>query len=226
MSYKKIIAFALALSLAAMSFAGCSRSDSSSGSEESSSKVQISSKETDMDDTISQLDLDFTANDLDVGYDDDTLRPNQLYTLSLPFSILDEKQGEEMLKIITEKLYVGRGLRTLPEDDSHYHGIYEGEMKVRDEAYHQGTSWAYLIGPYLRADYRIYHNKVRTLALLEPLLSTLDEQCINGITEIFDGDSPHTGKGCVTQAWSIAEVLCIYSLIKNGASNFKDTYGS
>jgi predicted glycogen debranching enzyme len=163
---------------------------------------------------------------LDVGYDDDTLRPNQLYTLSLPFSILDEKQGEEMLKIITEKLYVGRGLRTLPEDDPHYHGIYEGEMKVRDEAYHQGTSWAYLIGPYLRADYRIYHNKVRTLALLEPLLSTLDEQCINGINEIFDGDSPHTGKGCVTQAWSIAEVLCIYSLIKNGASNFKDTYGS
>ena len=70
MSYKKIIAFTLALSLAAMSFAGCSRSDSSSGSEESSSKVQISSKETDMDDTISQLDLDFTANDLDVGYDE------------------------------------------------------------------------------------------------------------------------------------------------------------
>lgn len=152
---------------------------------------------------------------LDVAYDDETLRPNQLYALSLPFALLDEKQGKEMLEIITKKLYVGKGLRTLPQDDPHYHGTYLGEMKVRDEAYHQGTAWAYLIGPFLRADYKIYHNKVRTLALLEPLLSTMNEQCINGINEIFDGDSPHTGKGCVTQAWSIAEVLCIYHMIQN-----------
>lgn len=152
----------------------------------------------------------------DVVYDDATLRPNQLYALALPFPIIDTNLGAKMVEKVYEKLYVGRGLRSLDPDHKDYHGTYTGVVEKRDHAYHQGTSWGYLIGPFLRADYALYHNKARTALLLKPLLATLDEQCINGINEIYDGDAPHTGKGCVTQAWSVAEVLCIYANILMG----------
>lgn len=152
----------------------------------------------------------------DVAYEDATMRPNQLYAFALPFPIIDQKQAASMVEKVYEQLYVGKGLRTLPADHPDYHGIYTGVVEKRDLAYHQGTAWGYLIGPFLRADYALYHNKARTALLLKPLLNSLDEQCINGINEIFDADAPHTGKGCVTQAWSVAEVLCIYAnILKN-----------
>lgn len=149
----------------------------------------------------------------DVAPSDDTFRPNQLFALSLPFSPVDRKMAKSILEKAGERLYVGVGLRTLTPGHKDYHGIYQGEMKVRDQAYHQGTAWAYLLGPYLRADYRLYHNVARTRLLLEPLLKSMDEQCIDGLNEIADGDSPHIGKGCVNQAWSIGEALCIYNMI-------------
>ena len=149
----------------------------------------------------------------DVAYEDATMRPNQLYAFALPFPIIDQKQAASMVEKVYEQLYVGKGLRTLPADHPDYHGIYTGVVEKRDLAYHQGTAWGYLIGPFLRADYALYHNKARTSLLLKPLLNSLDEQCINGINEIFDADAPHIGKGCVTQAWSVAEVLCIYANI-------------
>lgn len=149
----------------------------------------------------------------DVVPGDDTFRPNQLFALSLPFSPVDQKMAKSILEKVGERLYVGVGLRTLSPGHKDYHGIYQGEVKVRDQAYHQGTAWAYLLGPYLRADYSLYHNVARTRLLLDPLLKTLDEQCIDGLNEIADGDSPHVGRGCVSQAWSIGEALCIYNII-------------
>jgi predicted glycogen debranching enzyme len=141
---------------------------------------------------------------------DPTLRPNQLYAFSLPFPVANISIARRAFPIITEKLYVGRGLRSLTPDDPQYIGTYLGPLESRDYAYHQGTSWGYLIGPYIRTFLKLNHSREEALKLLDPLLQSINEQLIGGINEIYDGDAPHTGKGCVNQAWSVAEVLCLY----------------
>jgi len=109
--------------------------------------------------------------------------------------------------VVGRELLTPYGLRTLSPKDSAYHGRYEGDRWQRDAAYHQGTVWAWLIGPYCTALRRVYGPTADTRRLLEGLLAHLRQAGLGTISEIFDGDPPHTPRGCIAQAWSVAEVL-------------------
>ena len=140
---------------------------------------------------------------------DATLRPNQLFAISLPFSLLDDKEAKVVLKIIEEKLYTHVGLRTLPTSDLRYVGVYEGGVFKRDSSYHQGTVWSWLLGAYIDALIKIRGSKGKAQAkeVIAEFSYHLEEACIGSVSEIFDADVPNHPKGCIAQAWSVAEML-------------------
>lgn len=139
--------------------------------------------------------------------DDPSLRPNQIFAVSLPYSLLDGQKARAVLEAVTAKLLTPRGLRSLSPDDPRYVGHYRGDQWRRDSAYHQGTVWAWLIGPYVDAHLRIYRDPAAARRLLEPFFTQLSEAGIGSLGEIFEGDAPHRPCGCISQAWSVAEVL-------------------
>lgn len=146
---------------------------------------------------------------------DDHLRPNQIYAVSLPFTMLSKEQEAKIVAFIKEHLYIGCGLRSLTSDHSDYHGIYCGSLPKRDAAYHQGTAWGFLLGGFLSAYAKVHdHSPECTkelLSLLGPVRHHLtDNGCIGSISEIFDGDAPHNPRGCYAQAWSVGETLRAY----------------
>ncbi|MFB3891321.1 MAG: amylo-alpha-1,6-glucosidase [Phycisphaerae bacterium] len=145
------------------------------------------------------------------NWPDASLRPNQILAVSLPHCPLDAAKQAAIVRIITEKLLTPRGLRTLSPDDSRYRRRYGGSWESRDRAYHQGTVWAWLIGPFIEAYLKVEGGKPFAVAQarkwLEPFDQTLHEAGIGYISEIFDGDAPHRPNGCIAQAWSVAEVL-------------------
>jgi len=144
------------------------------------------------------------------GDDKDTsLRPNQLIALALPFPLLDDDRAARVLAAIEEKLLTPFGLRTLSPDDPRYRPVYTGGPWERDSAYHQGTVWPWLLGPYLSALVRLRGDEGRRQGSerLAGLQAHLGEAGIGSISEIFDGDPPHTPRGCIAQAWSVAELL-------------------
>jgi predicted glycogen debranching enzyme len=152
------------------------------------------------------------------GTADATLRPNQIFAVSLPFSALSLTQQKAVVNIIEEKLLTPYGLRTLSPDDRRYHSQYSGPQPERDRAYHQGTVWPYLIGPFVEAYLKVnganLKSKKAAARFIKPLLAHLAEDCCIGqISEIFDGNPPHKPKGCVAQAWSVAELIRAYLLV-------------
>ena len=146
---------------------------------------------------------------------DASIRPNQLFALSLSFPIVEKRYEEEIFTTITKHLYTGRGIRSLSNQDPNYHAVYQGNIEKRDEQYHQGIAHGYLIGAYITCHYKIYKNKKLSLQLLTPILDSLNDGCINAISELFDGDEPHDSKGAIHYAMSVAEILRMYDkLIK------------
>ena len=146
---------------------------------------------------------------------DDHIRPNQVYTVSLPFSLLPEEQEKAVVALVEKELFVGCGLRSLAPDHPDYHGIYCGALAKRDAAYHQGTAWGFLLGGFFSAYMKVNHHSSSAAAnavrMLEPVRKHLmDSGCIGSISEIFDGDTPHNPRGCYAQAWSVGEVLRCY----------------
>jgi len=143
------------------------------------------------------------------GNADDTLRPNQLFAISLPFALTEGKQAKAVLKIVESKLVTPVGLRTLPEDYPNYVPVYGGDQFKRDNAYHQGTVWSWLLGPYvdavMKSDSRSKKTKARKI--IAAFQYHLNEACIGSVSEIFDASAPHHPRGCVAQAWGVAEVL-------------------
>jgi predicted glycogen debranching enzyme len=147
---------------------------------------------------------------------DDHIRPNQIYAVSLPFSMLPEEKERAVVELVKRELYVGCGLRSLASGHPDYHGIYCGSLPKRDAAYHQGTAWGFLLGGFLTAFLKVNHHSKESvkeaLALLAPVRRHLFEGgCIGSISEIFDGDAPHHPRGCYAQAWSVGEVLRAYT---------------
>jgi predicted glycogen debranching enzyme len=138
---------------------------------------------------------------------DDRMRPNQILAVSLPYCVLPEPQMRSVVDRCGRDLLTSYGLRTLSPSDSGYIGSYAGGPAQRDAAYHMGTVWAWLLGPFTRAHYRVYGDARRAQALLEPLAQHVSSACIGTVSEIFDGDAPHTARGCFAQAWSVAEIL-------------------
>jgi predicted glycogen debranching enzyme len=152
------------------------------------------------------------------GSIDDSLRPNQIFAVSMDFSPLSELHQALVVEAVRYKLLTPYGLRTLSPDSPDYKGVYTGPMRQRDEAYHQGTVWPYLIGPFIEAYLKVNEfsteSKIQAAEFIEPLLKHLTEDgCLGSISEIFDGDEPHKPKGCFAQAWSVAELIRAYRLI-------------
>lgn len=155
---------------------------------------------------------------IDGDFSDPKIRPNQIFALSLPFPLLSRDLGCKVLKVVKEHLLTPYGLRSLSPKDNQYHGVYGGNQHERDAAYHQGTVWSWLLGPYLGALWYVEGGSKKTKEkiqkLLEPLLAHLEtDGAIGQISEIFEGDRPFKARGCYAQAWSVAEILRIRDLI-------------
>jgi predicted glycogen debranching enzyme len=142
----------------------------------------------------------------------DDIRPNQIFALSLPYELLDKATALSVLKTVEEHLLTPYGLRSLSPEHYRYEGHYGGNQWSRDGAYHQGTVWSWLLGPYITAKIRMEGEVGKTIVerLLNNFQHHFSDAGIGTISEIFDGDSPHYPKGCIAQAWSVAEVLRAY----------------
>ena len=150
-----------------------------------------------------------------VDPNDASLRPNQVIAMSLPFSPCDPKNAKEALKAVERELLTPVGLRTLSPEDPSYHGSFKGPMLQLDEAYHQGTVWPWLLGPYIRAFVKNGGSISAGKKRLSNVSKMLTEYGIGGIAECYDGDAPHMPGGCPWQAWSVAEILWVLKNLLN-----------
>jgi predicted glycogen debranching enzyme len=139
--------------------------------------------------------------------DDGALRPNQILAVSLPESPLNPVQQKSVVDVCGRSLLTSHGLRSLASDDPAYQGHYLGEARQRDGAYHQGTVWGWLIGPYALAHLRVYNNPAKAREFLEPMVNHLTIDGLGSLSEIFEGEAPFSPRGCTAQAWTVAEVL-------------------
>jgi len=147
------------------------------------------------------------------------LRPNQLLAVSLPHSPLTAEQQRAVVEACERHLLTPCGLRSLAPEHPAYIGHYGGSWRQRDAGYHQGTVWGWLIGPFVQAHLRVYRDPDRSRSYLEPLLRHLEEHGVGSISEIFDGDPPFTPRGCIAQAWSVAEVLWAWQAADQDSTN-------
>jgi predicted glycogen debranching enzyme len=146
--------------------------------------------------------------------DDPSLRPNQIFSLSLPHVILDDARWKPVVDVVTQKLLTPYGLRSLAPGHPDYKPMYFGDLRARDAAYHQGTVWAWLIGHFTEAWLRVYKDKPQARTMLDGFREHLRDDGIGTISEIFDAESPFYPRGCIAQAWSVAEVLRAHLLTR------------
>jgi predicted glycogen debranching enzyme len=143
-----------------------------------------------------------------------SLRPNQLLAVSLPLvrenPLLTSEQQRAIVDECGQMLLTSHGLRSLSPDDPQYQGHYGGNQLQRDGAYHQGTVWGWLLGPFVQAHLQVYNNPKQARQFLEPMAHHLTDRGMGSLSEIFDGDAPMTPRGCIAQAWTVAEVLRIW----------------
>ncbi len=146
---------------------------------------------------------------------DPAIRPNQIFALSLPFAPLapDSRTAQAILKVVHDELLTPFGLRTLSPHDPNYCSRYEGDQWHRDGAYHQGTAWPWLLGPYVEAHYKVNGDREAAREMLRPLHAHLWEFGLGSIAEIFDGSEPQRPNGCIAQAWSVAETLRVWKTL-------------
>lgn len=138
---------------------------------------------------------------------DGSIRPNQIFAVSLPFSPLDKAIQQDVVTICAQRLLTPYGLRSLDPSDPAYRPHYQGDVWSRDSAYHQGTVWAWLLGHFALAEYRVSGDAQQALLRLNPIQNHLGRAGLGSVSEIFDGDAPHTPRGCPAQAWSVACTL-------------------
>jgi predicted glycogen debranching enzyme len=151
------------------------------------------------------------------GGNDAVLRPNQIFAVSLPLSPLTPEQQKAVVDVCARQLLTSYGLRSLAPGEAGYTGHYGGSPRDRDAAYHQGTVWSWLLGPFALAHYRVYHDREAALRFLEPLGRQIYASGLGTLSEIFDGDAPFTPRGCIAQSWTVAEVLRAWHTIRNPA---------
>jgi predicted glycogen debranching enzyme len=162
---------------------------------------------------------DVVDADHEAGKMDWSFRPNQILAVGgLPFALLDGERARRVVDAVEERLLTPLGLRSLAPDEPDYAGSYEGGPRERDGAYHQGTVWPWLVGPFAEAWVRVRGGSVGARAeardrFLKPLLRHLDEAGIGHVSEIADGDTPHRPGGCPFQAWSVSEALRLQRVV-------------
>jgi predicted glycogen debranching enzyme len=146
--------------------------------------------------------------DTEGGGVDTSCRPNQLLAIALRHSVLDRERWQPVMEVVRERLLTPVGLRSLAPGHADFKAKYYGDLRSRDAAYHQGTVWAWLIGPFTDSYLKVYPgDRAGARRFLEGFGRHLDEACVGSISEIFDAEEPYTPRGCVAQAWSVAEVL-------------------
>ena len=146
---------------------------------------------------------------VDGGTKNTDIRPNQILALSLPFPLLSQDKALKVLDVVTEKLLTTRGLRSLSKDHPDYKPVYGGDQWHRDGSYHEGTTWSFLIGPYIDAVMNLNgtKGKAESARLLVEFFDHLNGACVGSVSEIFDAEPPHQPRGCVAQAWGVSEIL-------------------
>jgi glycogen debranching enzyme len=155
---------------------------------------------------------------------DAALRPNQIFAVSLPVSPLSREQQKSVVDVCAQRLLTSHGLRSLARGEPGYQGQYAGDQRSRDGAYHQGTVWGWLLGPFVLAHLRVYADRGAALRILEPLGRQIYTYGLGTVGEIFDGDEPCASRGCIAQAWSVAELLRAWRILEvaQSAENSKD----
>jgi len=149
----------------------------------------------------------FDVIDVPGGGTDASLRPNQVFAVSLPVNPLTREQTKGVVDTLGRELLTSFGLRSLGPSEPGYVGRYAGGPRERDSAYHQGTVWAWLLGPFALAHYKVYGDRAAAQSFLEPLGRSIYSAGLGSISEIFGGDPPFPPAGCFAQAWSVAEVF-------------------
>jgi len=144
---------------------------------------------------------------------DAAIRPNQILAVSLPVSALNKDQQKSVVDICAQRLVTCYGLRSLAMGEPGYQGHYGGDQRARDAAYHQGTVWGWLLGPYALAHFRVYADRAAAVRYLETLGSNIGAYGLGTLAEIFEGDPPHAPRGCIAQAWTVGEILRSWSEI-------------
>jgi predicted glycogen debranching enzyme len=150
---------------------------------------------------------------------DGAVRPNQIFAVSLPVSPLTPEQQKAVVDVCARHLLTSHGLRSLAPSEAGYTGHYGGSPGDRDATYHQGTVWGWLLGPFALAHLRVYGNREPALRFLEPLGRQIYATGLGTLSEIFDGDAPFTPRGCIAQAWTVAEVLRAWKEITMGGKS-------
>lgn len=149
---------------------------------------------------------------------DTQVRCNQIWAVSMPFTMLEPEQEKQIVETVFETLYTPYGLRTLEEADEEFHPFYGGRMEERDMAYHQGTVWTFPLGAWYLAYLKVHgysmESKEEVKEMLETIESAMREGCIGQLPEIYDGENPVSSKGCFAQAWSVGEILRVYEAIE------------
>jgi predicted glycogen debranching enzyme len=167
-----------------------------------------------------RTDVDHLADVIDGPDGDDwSMRPNQIFALSLPEPLLDPKEAGMVFNAVGRSLLTSYGLRSLSPADPAYRGEYGGDQLSRDGAYHQGPVWSWLLGPYAEASYRIFGDRAAALAILRPIGDHLRDAGLGSVSEIFEGNAPHLAKGCIAQAWGVAETVRVWRLLDQTASS-------
>ncbi|MBP7686554.1 MAG: glycogen debranching enzyme family protein [Thermoflexales bacterium] len=147
------------------------------------------------------------------GGNDSALRPNQLFALSLKPTLLSHDAAVSVINVCAKDLLTSFGLRSLAPTHADYQGQFTGDRYARDGAYHQGTVWGWLIGPFVEAHYTVFKDRAAALSYLAPFEQHLRDLGLGTISEVFEGDAPHLPKGCAAQAWSVAEVLRLWTML-------------
>jgi len=157
------------------------------------------------------------------GGDDTACRPNQLLAISLTHAVLDAARWAPVVDVARAKLLTPVGLRSLSPDHPDFKPTYHGDLRTRDAAYHQGTVWAWLIGPFIDAWLKVHpEDRAGARRFLDGFVPHLDEACVGSISEVFDAMEPYTPRGCVAQAWSVAEVVRCWALTAEPKAGARD----
>jgi glycogen debranching enzyme len=155
------------------------------------------------------------------GGNDSACRPNQVFAIAPKYPVLERSRWQAVLGAVRDRLLTPVGLRSLAPGHPDYKPMYFGDLRARDAAYHQGTVWGWLIGPFIDAWLKVYpQERAEARQLLQGLVHHLSEACIGSISEIFDAEKPFTPRGCIAQAWSVAEALrCLVTTGDAGADD-------
>jgi glycogen debranching enzyme len=157
--------------------------------------------------------------------DDSSIRPNQIVAIALKYPVLAPDKWRAVVEVVKSELLTPVGLRSLSRRDKNYKARYDGDIWSRDAAYHQGTVWTWLIGPFVNAWHRTYPED---LDFIRSILSGFDhhlyEDCVGTISEIFDAEPPFTPRGCIAQAWSVGEVLRCQLLLEEAIASTERGY--